>query len=321
MKRSKPRHDEIKNKVVNYSNDYSGVISEIEREALLHACLKSDHIIRAATTIAFERVPAPARHSFIYSFSLGSDSFPAATQIEGGQKGQTKSTFRISVPVAFVHNLLKNTPTRGGLQPEAIDDYYFPSLLIATLAAYAHELVHIMVGHLPTAESKAQEFYADRIGGGATWGWILKDNIQKICGISSTNISVNCVYGFLHLASVLNKEHNKDGLYLPVAGRFAAFCGGATLLDDSKGERRLNEFEKIIGKNINCPDLSFHSDSIKNTYTLINSKEVFAEEDLLEIIEQEQVEKPNWFNASQMMAPIRRALQQIGKKYNNEKKG
>ncbi|UZE09809.1 hypothetical protein [Pseudomonas sp. B21-053] len=320
-RKSKPRHDEMKKKVENYSNEYSGVISEIERAALLHACLKSDHVIRAATTIAFKRVPTNARHAFIYSFSIGSDSFPAATQIESGQKGQKKSTFRISVPIAFVHNLLKNTPTKGGLQPQNIDDYYFPSILIATLAAYAHELVHIIVGHLPTQESKAQELYADRIGGGTTWGWILKANIQQICEISSTNISSNCLYGFLHLASALNKEHNKEGLYLPVAGRFAAFCSGAIFLDESKGKRGLHEFDKLLITGIKCPDSRFQSDTIQNTYTLINSKEIFIEEELLELIKQEQVEKPKWFNASQMMAPIRRALQQIAKRNTSEKQG
>lgn len=79
------------------------------------------------------------------------------------------------------------------------------------LAAYGHELNHVFRGHLETPSSLGQETDADYLGGGLVWRWLHEKNIVAQFEMEPADVPSMCMYGFLHLISILDdSDHDQS---------------------------------------------------------------------------------------------------------------
>lgn len=223
--------------------------------------------------------------------------------------------YRISIPIEFINKLLSTGATREGVVPIIESDIYWPSIFIATLAAYGHELNHIFSGHLATDSSNIQELNSDLRAGALTFAWLKRQDIQKEFGIKSGTVEHNCFYAFLHLASVLSDSNKCDSIYLHRSIRFSAYCAGAVGYAESLKCSDMTVIEQAVNASPACPDPIFNSSHIareaRDVFRDIQSDE---SEMLNKISSQMPKSKKEWYDASQHLRPIKSQLQRIVKR-------
>jgi hypothetical protein len=316
---SRPRRDDLIKKLDLYALEIPAGISQAELEILKEACIKIDRIIRIALAIAEESVPADKKRKIIFIMALGNGSTPEAIQMDVGT-GKGVAAYRVLIPISYIHKLLRASAVASEI-PGSNREYYLPSLIIAALTVFAHELVHIFIGHLTTASSRAQELQADYLAGGIVWKWLQHKKIQKILPIA--DVDTECLYGFIHLTSILTSKAPVGSLYIDRAGRLGALCGGVAYNADKMGlSDRANKFSLQGNVSGACPDERFKSNYIEREFEIIAGTTIpeEGEADTLLIFEEVKSEKHSWYNASVLLGPIRRQLQKILKKENGRKK-
>lgn len=281
-------------------------LSDVEFQVLSEVCMAADKAIRAVTRIALEHVPNKLKCNLFPSLTAGHAPVPMATEVGDG------AAYRISIPISFIASLVAAAPKVSIVSPHGTSSCYFTqSVVIAILAAYAHELIHIFAGHINTQGSIAQETHADYMGGALTWGWLRRDDIRKLCGVPGVAQSEHaCVFGFLHLVSVLEDGQEGEGSYLPRPLRLYCFSGGAAFLaDESVGIQQGDLIKRAMSVLPACPDSTYLCPQIEAAHKLLISQMseamVGQMEEVNKLIGKE---KQSWYDASQHLRPIKKAL-------------
>lgn len=308
----KPRKDDLIQNLSSYRADMATPMDALEFEVLCSVCQDVDRAMRVVTKSALEYVLSELKLNLICSLTLDASEMPMATSIGNND------AYRISIPISFIHKLLLTAATREGLKPSCESDYYLPSVFIAALAAYAHELNHIFTGHLTMESSSDQEANSDLRSGGLTWVWLQRQDIRELCKIPQESIEHNCVYGFLHLVSIMRDAENLHSNYPPRAIRYPTYCSGAAnYADQSSGgdEYGTRILAAILGMPA-CPDSRYKSEHIDAEHYSIS--QLHSIEELTECINQIdnkiQANKPIWYKASEHLRPIKRAIMRILKR-------
>jgi len=305
----KPSKEELHNALTQYWDAYPHSVVGVEKMALTEFCISIESLVRKVTKIALNEVPPALKSIFIVHFSAVQTLSPIATAVDGN------AAFRIAMPIHLIHRLISIAPTRNGCACSVTADYYRSSILIAALAAFAHELNHVFVGHLATPESVAQETHADYMGGALTWSWLRRADIQKLVGISSTNVEANCAFGFLHLVSVFRDQSPENALYLPRIARLLVYAGGAAFAADNKvGAGQGDALELAMCELPMSPSCDFSSTHIKNEYC--EMKVQLTEGVKLKVaaaLRDIKKEKREWYAKSQHLKPIKKQLNHIVK--------
>lgn len=301
-----PRRELIKN-LDQYRFTQNDQMSDLEFEVLSSVCISADRAIRIVSKTALEGVPQLLKVTLMPHLSADPIPVPMATMVGN------REAFRISIPISFIHKLVAVAPTRDGIQPTMESDYYCQSILVAVLAAYAHELNHVFIGHLPTKSSIAQETNADYIGGGVTWRWLRRPDIQKICQVQPMKVEQACAFGFLHLLSILNDADHDQSIYLPRAARLQVYGGGAAFCADmTLGAAFGNLMLKAMMDLPKCPDPRYRSSPIENAHQYLMSQTTEeVKNKTVCALEKIPEEKHHWYDASVHLKPIRRLLQRI----------
>jgi hypothetical protein len=261
----KPRKEELHKNLQQYVINHKPNIGTKEYDFLKSACEVVDRAIRVLARLALENAPFELKKSLITHLSAGEEAIPVATILGN-------DIYRISLPISFIHKLLSAAATLDGKEPTDESAIYWPSIIIASLAAFAHELNHVFVGHLTTESSIAQECNSDYIGGGLTWEWLHIPEIQAACMTSPALLDKNCIYGFLHLISILNDAEHDKSIYLPRVARFGIYCGGAGFYADNKeGKSGGDRLELAVNSMPTCPDQRFDSSHIRQELQAISS--------------------------------------------------
>lgn len=306
----KPARRELIKSLDQYRLTQNGQMSDLEFDVLSSVCINADRAVRIVSKTALKELPQDLRVTLLPHLSADLSPIPMATMIGN------REAFRISIPISFIHRLIAVAPTRGGMQSKKESDYFCQSTLVAILAAYAHELTHVFVGHLPTKSSIAQESHADYIGGSVIWRWLQRPEIQKICKVQPLNVEPACAFGFLHLLSILNDADHDESIYLPRAARLQVYGGGAAFSADKTlgadyGDLMLRAMINLP----KCPDLGYRSSYIENMYQYFVSQ---TTEELrnktVSALDKIREEKRHWYDASVHLKPIKRILQRILKR-------
>lgn len=280
-------------------------LSDIEFEVLQMICKAADKAMRNAARIALKEVPEQLKDNLLPTLTAAGSPLPMATQVGDGE------AYRVSIPISFVAKLLAVTPTRGGKPPEKPSDYLIASTIVAVLAAYGHELIHVFAGHLETPSSLGQETHADYISGGLLWDWLHDDNIAALCQIPPGDLPSVCMYGFLHLISVLGDSDHDQSLYLPRCLRLSVFSGGAAFRAESQGKQAQTDLMERAFKALpTCPVTGFDSSVIRSQYeilaTQLNQPQMVKKLHLaFKAISQE---KSTWYSTSNHLRPIKKDL-------------
>jgi hypothetical protein len=306
----KPARRELIKNLDQYRFTQNGQMSDLEFDVLSSVCINADRVIRIVSKTALEDVPQPLKVTLLPHLSADLSPIPMATMVGN------REAFRISIPISFIHRLIAVAPTRGGMQPTMESDYYCQSALVAVLAAYAHELTHVFIGHLPTKSSIAQESNADYIGGGVTWRWLRRPDIQKICKVQPLKVEPACAFGFLHLLSILNDADHDESIYLPRAARLQVYGGGAAFsADETLGAAYGNLMLKAMMDLPGCPDLDYRSSHIENAFQyLVSQTTEEMKNKTVSALDKIPEEKRHWYDASVHLKPIKRILQRILKR-------
>lgn len=306
----KPSRGELVKKLDHYRLMQNSQMSDLEFEVLTSVCFDADRIIRVVSKTALMDVPQPLKVTLLPHLSVDPSPIPMATMVGDGE------AYRISIPISFIQKLIAVAPTRDGMQPAVVSDYFCQSALVAVLAAYAHELTHVFIGHLPTNSSIAQESHADYIGGSVTWRWLRRPDIQKICNVQPQLVESSCAFGFLHLLSILNDADHDESIYLPRAARLQVYGGAAAFCADQTvgtgyGDLMLKAMMDLPA----CPDLGYRSAHIEEVYQCLMSQ---TTEEMkgktVSALDKVPEEKRHWYNASVHLKPIKKFLQRILKR-------
>ncbi|MFT0182803.1 hypothetical protein ACMSIO_20500 [Pseudomonas benzopyrenica] len=310
----KPRRQELIENLGQYRFTQGDQMTDLEFNTLSSVCVDADRAIRIVSKRALKNVPQSLKVNLFPHLSADPSPIPMATMVGN------REAFRISIPISFIHKLVGVAPTRDGIQPTMESDYYCQSILVAILAAYAHELNHVFIGHLPTKSSVAQETNADFIGGGVTWRWLQLPDIQKICKVQPMEVESACAFGFLHLLSILNDADHDQSIYLPRAARLQVFGGGAAFCaDKTLGDGFGDLMHQALMNLPKCPDHTYRSSGIEKAHAFLMSQNTEElKNKALSALETIPEEKRNWYNASVHIKPIRRFLQRILKKYSGK---
>lgn len=306
----KPAQRELIKNLDQYRLIQNCQMSDLEFDALSSACINTDRAIRIVSKTALEYVPQNLKLTLLPHLSTDLSPIPMATMVGN------REAFRISIPISFIHRLIAVAPTRGGMQPTIESDYFYQSALVAALAAYAHELTHVFIGHLPTNSSIAQESNADYIGGGLIWRWLQRPDIQKICKVQPLKVEQACAFGFLHLLSILNDADHDESIYLPRAARLQVYGGGAAFSADKTlgaayGDLMLKSMVDLPG----CPDPDYRSPHIENAHQyFISQTTEEMKNKTVSALDKISEEKRHWYDASVHLKPIKRILQRILKR-------
>lgn len=302
----KPRRQPLRDNIEQYCQAQGVQKGTVEHDLLTTVCEIADKAIRIVTKIALEHVPPELKKNLFPQLTVGLEtSSPMATEIGEGD------AYRISIPTSFVHRLIKVAPIRLGVSSPSVDDYFIQSILVAVLAAYAHELNHIFIGHLKTPSSLLQEMNSDHHAGAMTWKWLRRDDIKKLLGVTDFyKAEAACAYGFLHLVSVLQDANNVDCIYPPRILRLMLFGGGATFYADQLiGKAQGDLVKQAMEALPDCPDPSFASDHIQNQNEVIRNQ---LSEDLLKEFsktsQELQTVKQSWYDQSKHLQPIKKDL-------------
>ena len=304
------RKDLIKN-LDHYRVTQNGQMSDLEFEVLTSVCIDADRAIRSVSRIALSEVPQKLKLNLLPHLSPDPSPIPMATMVGD------REAYRISVPISFIHNLIAVAPTRDGTQPTAVSDYFCQSIMVAILAAYAHELTHVFIGHLTTKSSIAQETHADFIGGGTTWRWLKRPDIQAACKVPINTVESACAYGFLHLLSILKDADHDEAIYLPRAARLQIFSGGAAFSADNTLEMGSGDLmRKALTDLPACPESDYRSLHIEEVHQYLMSQTTEEmKKKSVSALEKIRKEKRHWYDASVHLQPIKRLLQRIVKMY------
>lgn len=307
----KPSRKELINNLDQYRFTQNGLMSDLEFDVLSSICINADHAIRIVSKTAVEQVPLALKTTLLPHLSTDPIPMPMATMVGD------RDAFRISIPISFIHRLLAIAPTRGGTQPNTESDYFCQSVLVAVLAAYAHELTHVFIGHLATKSSSAQETNADFLGGGITWRWLQRTDIQKICKIRPVEMESACVFGFLHLLSILNDTDQDQSIYLPRAARLQFYGGGAAFsAEQTLGVTYGDSMQRAMMDLPKCPDPDYHSSNIEGAFHyLVSQTTLEVKGKVASAFDMIKEEKRHWYDASVHLRPIKKALQKIAKRY------
>lgn len=307
----KPSKDQLESNLDQFRMGAGASLSDLEFEVLQSTCKAADKAMRCAARIALAEVPEHLKYNLFPALTAGASPMPMATQVEDGQ------AYRVSIPILFVAKLLAITPTRGDRPPKDAVDYLIASTLVAVLAAYAHELNHVFVGHLETQSSLGQETHADYIGGGLLWDWLHEDEIKALCQIPAGKESSICNYGVLHLICILSDSDRDDSLYLPRCLRLAVFCGGAGFRADQRGGPGQGDLvQRAFQAMPTCPQAGFESSTIRRQHAFLVTQ--LAQPQMLVKLElafkEMSREKSAWYASSQHLRPIKKDLHRALKK-------
>lgn len=305
----KPSNEELKQALTQYFSNSPSIKSELEELALITCCSLADSIYRKVAKIALQDAPPSLKTNLIVHLSANQSLSPIATTVGDNE------AFRVSIPIYFIHRLLSVAPTRNGREPSILEDYYVPSILIAAMAAYAHELTHVFIGHLVTSESSAQEAHADYMGGALTWSWLHNTDIQTLVGISPADVEENCIFAFLHLASIFSDQLSQESLYLPRVARMLVYAGGAAFAADNRDIQLAQKLETAVHALPKIPNSLFSSEQIESEFKKMNAlltEEVFTK--LGTVLKNVQREKRSWYDLSQHLKPIKKPLNHIVKR-------
>lgn len=301
----KPSKDQLESNLDQYRMDAGKHLSDLEFEVIQTICKAADKAMRLAARTALAHVPVHLKDNLFPTLTAGNSPLPMATQVGDGE------AYRISIPIAFVGKLLAITPTREGRPPKVSFDYFISSTIVAVLAAYGHEMNHVLAGHLGTPSSIGQETHADFIGGGLLWGWLHDEEIAALCQIPNGNQHSMCAYGFLHLISVLDDSDHDQSLYLPRCLRLGVFTGGAGFYADQKGGRAQGDLVgHAFGAMPACPDSAFESSTIRNEHASLTAQieQPQMRARLLQALQEMHKEKRAWYTSSEHLRPIKKDL-------------
>lgn len=303
----KPEKKILLRNLDQYRQMLDRTISDIEFASLGLLCYDADQLMRKVSKIAVQKVPSNLKNTLVPHLTADKELSPKATIL--GER----DAYRIAMPISLLHRLMMVAPKRIVPTTSLSFDYYSPTTLIAVLAAYAHELNHVFIGHLETDESIYQETHADYMGGALTWLWLRRDDIQKTIRVSSSGIEDHCAYAFLHLVSLFGDNHTEKTL--PRLGRLLMYCGGAAFAADKKmGPQQGALMQLAQSKLPVCPDQSYTSDHINEEYAKFQpemTEGLVAQ--VASVINGIPQSKREWYNASIHLKPIKKDLQRVVK--------
>lgn len=301
----KPSKDELQNTLANYFVNHGN--GEFERQLITMACNKIDRAMRIVTKTALKDVPQSLKVNLFPNISLDTSAVPKATSV--GDRA-----YRISIPIEFIFKLLSTGATRDGVVPTVESNIYWPSIFIASLAAYGHELNHIFSGHLKTSSSNKQELNSDLRAGALTLAWLKRQDIQKEFGISPGAVEHNCFYAFMHLASIFSDSNECNSIYLHRSIRFATYCAGAVGYANALECGDNKRIVQAVNALPVCPDSNFISHHIaREANDVLRDPQPDESEMLKEISSQMPKSKKEWYDSSQHLRPIKPQLQRIVK--------
>lgn len=301
----KPSKDQLESNLDQFRMGAGKSLSDLEFEVLQMICKAADKAMRYAARVALREVPKQLKDNLFPTLTADVSPLPMATQVGDG------AAYRVSIPISFVAKLLAFTPTRGGELPKEPSDYLIASTLVAVLAAYGHELNHVFVGHLETKSSLGQETHADYIGGGLLWDWLHEDKIAALCQIPPSDVPSMCIYGFLHLISILGDSDHGQSLYLPRCLRLAVFSGGAGFCADKRGgEVQGDRVRRAFSVMPTCPVAGFDSPVIRSQHAVLTAQ--LEQPQMMEKLElafdEMHREKSAWYSSSKHLRPIKKDL-------------
>lgn len=301
----KPSKKQLESNLDQFRMGAGNSLSDLEFEVLQMICKAADKAMRHATRIALKEVSEQLKDNLLPTLTAGVSPLPMATQVGDGK------AYRISIPISFVAKLLAITPTRGGNPPKEASDYLIASTLVAVLAAYGHELIHVFAGHLETQSSLGQETHADYIGGGLLWDWLHEDEIAALCQIPPSGVPSMCMYGFLNLICVLGDSDHDQSLYLPRCLRLTVFSGGSAFCADERGGAVQGDLIALAFRAMpTCPVDGFDSAVIQSQHAVLMAQLAQPQmmEKLVLAFEEIKREKSAWYSSSKHLRPIKKDL-------------
>lgn len=301
----KPSKDELESNLKQYRVEAGSHLSDLEFEVIQTICKAADRAMRLAARKALSQVAESLKYNFIPRLTADRSALPMATQVGDGE------AYRISIPISFIGRLLEITPTRGGMPPKEASDYLLSSTIVAVLAAYGHEIIHVFAGHLKMPSSLGQETHAAYVGGTLLWAWLDDEEIAALCQIRADEKPSMCAYGFLQLVSVLSDSDHDQSLYLPRCLRLIVFAAGAGFCADGtqgsgSGDLVQRAFEALpMG-----PRSDFESPAIRSQHATLtsqlNNPQVICR--LGQAFDEINQQKSGWYNSSEHLRPIKREL-------------
>lgn len=301
----KPSKDLLELNLDQYRAGAGSRLSNLEFEVIQAICKAADKAMRLVARAALAPAPEHLKVNLFPSLTAGSSALPMATQVGNAE------AYRISIPISFVAKLFEVTPTRRGGPPKEASDYFISSTIVAVLAAYGHEMIHVFAGHLQTPSSLGQETHADFIGGSLLWAWLQDEEIATLCQIQIDERPLMCVYGFLHLISVLGDSDHDDSLYLPRCLRLAVFAGGAGFCADKTGGPALGDLVQRAFRTMPiCPKSDFESSAIRSQHATLTGQlgqpQMSAKVQLA--FQEMNQQKSSWYKSSEHLRPIKKDL-------------
>jgi len=301
----KPSKDLLESNLDQYRAGAESRLSNLEFEVLQAICKTADKAMRVVACAALAPAPEHLKVNLFPSLTAGTSALPMATQVGNAE------AYRIAIPISFVDKLLEVTPTRGGRPPKEAPDYFISSTIVAVLAAYGHEMIHVFAGHLQTPSSRGQETHADFIGGSLLWAWLQDEDIATLCQIQIDESPWMCAYGFLHLISVLSDSNHDDSLYLPRCLRLAAFAGGAGFCADKTVGPALGDLVQQAFQTMPiCPKSEFESSAIRSQHATLTEQlrqpQLITKMQLA--FQEMNHQKSSWYKSSEHLRPIKKDI-------------
>ncbi|HGL6719746.1 hypothetical protein NTJ56_10295 [Burkholderia contaminans] len=212
-----------------------GVNEEADRNVLSAYFLEVDSLHARLTALAKTNIRPKDKDKILVQLTPETTLSPQAT-------GSSPDYFRITTPMSLLHRMRDMT--------QALDLQHAPyahtaswplaCAMVASMAAFGHELNHAFSGHVALASDAHQESNSDFRAGGMVAAWLQRDNLRRQALLDTTDQAHRpdlVLLAFTLLCLIFGPAtpgHVTPANYPEPANRFALLMAGYVFLQKRK---------------------------------------------------------------------------------------
>lgn len=228
----KQRNESVLAAATQYFLD-AGVNEDVDRDTLSTYFQEVDGLVARLSALAQANIRSQDKSKILVQLTPETTLSPQAT-------GSSPDYFRITMPMRLLHRMRDMTEALDLQQAPYEHTTSWPKAcaLVATMAAFGHELNHMFCGHVALAGDAYQESNSDFRAGGLVAAWLQRDELCRQTLLDGTDQAHRIdlvLLAFALLCLIFGPAtpgHVTSPNYPAPATRFALLLAGYIFLQD-----------------------------------------------------------------------------------------